>query len=129
MVASFDPLAPQTATSSKLPDRSNFGTLTRERMFRHPSTTGPDFQSLEELVRPHVESFDALTEGSDDGTPGLLQLGVEDIGEKVVFDGQASEEMPFGNKITCKDGHRLEMDGVGYSRAQTGYPMLRLESR
>lgn len=102
MVASFDPLAPQKATSSKFPDKSNFGTLTRERMFRHPSKTGPDFQSLEELVRPHIESFDALTEGSDDGTAGLLQLGIEDIGEKVVFDGVPTESMPFGSKITCR---------------------------
>ena len=102
MVAAFDPLGPSKATSSKFPDKSTFHTLTRERAFRHPSTVGPDFDSLEELVRPHVESFDALTEGADDGTEGLLQLGVRDIGEKVVFDGKASEKMPFGSKITCE---------------------------
>lgn len=101
MVAAFDPLAPSSATSSKLPDKSTFGTLTRERSFRHPNVNGPDYQKLEELVRPHIESFDALTEGSEDGTPGLLQLGVQDIGEKVVFDGKPTEKMPFGNKITC----------------------------
>lgn len=101
MVAAFDPLSPSQATSSRHPDKSTFHTLTRERNFRHPNNKGPDFQALEELVRPHVESFDALTEGSDDGTPGLLQLGVADIGEKVVFDGNANEHMPFGNKITC----------------------------
>jgi DNA-directed RNA polymerase I subunit RPA2 len=101
MVASFDPLAPQKATSSKFRDKSTFGTLTRERMFRHPSKTGQDFDTLTELVRPHVESFDALTEGSEDGTPGLLQLGIEDIGEKVVFDGVPAEGLPFGTKITC----------------------------
>lgn len=102
MVASFDPLAPQKATSSKFRDKSTFGTLTRERMFRHPSTTGPDFESLEELVRPHIESFDALTEGSEDGSAGLLELAIQDIGEKVVFDGVATESMPFGTKITCE---------------------------
>jgi len=104
MVAAFDPLAPQKATSSKLKlrDKSTFRTLERERLFRHPKTDGPELESLEELVRPHVESFDALTEGSEDGAPGLLQLGVEDIGEKVVFDGIPTDSMPFGTKITCE---------------------------
>jgi DNA-directed RNA polymerase I subunit RPA2 len=101
MVAAFDPLSPSKATSSKFPDKTSFGTLTRERQNRHPNANGPDFQKLEELVRPHIESFDALTEGGDDGTAGLLQLGVQDIGEKVVFDGKPTAQMPFGNKITC----------------------------
>jgi DNA-directed RNA polymerase I subunit RPA2 len=35
---------------------------------------------------------------------GLLQLGVNDIGQKVVFDGRATEGKPFGNKITCMFG-------------------------
>ncbi|KAL1406093.1 hypothetical protein Q8F55_007776 [Vanrija albida] len=102
MVANFDPLSPSKATSSKHPDNTSFGTLTRERQFRHPSNEGPDFESLEELVRPAIQSFDALTEGGDDGTEGLLQLGVNDIGEKVVFDGKPSEGMPYGNKITYR---------------------------
>ncbi|GMK59231.1 hypothetical protein CspeluHIS016_0702460 [Cutaneotrichosporon spelunceum] len=102
MVAAFDPLSPSKATSSKFPDRSTFGTLTRERQNRHPNANGPDFQKLEELVRPHIESFDALTEGGDDGAAGLLQLGVQDIGEKVVFDGKPTDKMPFGNKITYR---------------------------
>lgn len=97
---SFDPLSPSKATSSKYPDKSTFRTLTRERAFRHPNPNGPDYATHEELVRPHIESFDALTEG-DDGQPGLLQLGVQDIGEKVVFDGKSEEGLPFGNKITC----------------------------
>lgn len=96
----FDPLSPSKATSSKYPDKSTFRTLTRERAFRHPNPNGPDYATHEELVRPHIESFDALTEG-DDGQPGLLQLGVQDIGEKVIFDGKSEEGLPYGNKITC----------------------------
>lgn len=38
----------------------------------------------------------------DDSGKRLLQLGVEDIGEKVIFDGQESERKPFGNKISCE---------------------------
>lgn len=120
MVATFDPLSPSQATSSRHPDKSTFGTLTRERSFRHPNTQGPDYQALEELVRPHIESFDALTEGDEDGTPGLLQLGVNDIGEKVVFDGKASEDMPFGNKITCGSKHTILRCRCFADRCQTG---------
>lgn len=107
MVAAFDPLSPSKATSSKFPDKSSFGTLTRERQNRHPNVNGPDYEKLEELVRPHIESFDALTEGGDDGTAGLLQLGVQEIGEKVIFDGKPTDKMPFGNKITCACFFRL----------------------
>ncbi|KAL7421444.1 hypothetical protein Q5752_004330 [Cryptotrichosporon argae] len=98
MVASFDPLSPSTATSSRFPDKTTFHTLTRERAFRHPSATGPDFAALDALVRPAIESFNALV--ADEG--GLINLGVRDIGEKVVFDGRASEEMPLGNRIAYR---------------------------
>lgn len=119
MVAAFDPLSPSKATTSKFPDKSSFGTLARERQFRHPNPEGPDYQKLEELVRPHIESFDALTESADDGTAGLLQLGVQDIGEKVVFDGKPTEKMPFGSKITCMS-HQPDTRShqIGYRRSR-----------
>jgi DNA-directed RNA polymerase I subunit RPA2 len=111
----FDPLSPSLASSSK--DHTTFHTLSRERAFRHPSIDGPDIAALEELVKPHIDSFNALTEEHGmyitwaskfdadriDG-PGLLQLGVNDIGQKVVFDGRATEGRPLGNKITCEYG-------------------------
>lgn len=59
---SFDPLAPTTASTSK--DHTTFHTLTRERAFRHPPADAPDIAALEELVKPHIESFNALL---DDG--------------------------------------------------------------
>lgn len=110
---SFDPLAPALASSSK--DHTTFHTLTRERAFRHPPADAPDIAALEELVKPHIESFNALLDdgelfiiavrynGTDrtDGA-GLLQLGVNDIGQKVVFDGKGTESKPLGNKITCE---------------------------
>jgi DNA-directed RNA polymerase I subunit RPA2 len=110
---SFDPLSPSLASTST--DHTTFRTLTRERAFRHPPTDGPDIAALEELVKPHIESFNALLDDggtshkmSSDGEanlpdgPGILQLGVNDIGQKVVFDGRAAEGKPFGNKITCE---------------------------
>lgn len=59
---SFDPLAPTLASTSK--DHTTFHTLTRERAFRHPPADAPDIAALEELVKPHIESFNALL---DDG--------------------------------------------------------------
>lgn len=99
---SFDPLSPATAsTSAPYKDKTTFSTLTRERQNRHPPISGSDVPALDELVSPHLDSFNALVEDGDGGK-GLLQLGVEDIGDKVAFDGQVTERKPFGNKITCK---------------------------
>ena len=33
---------------------------------------------------------------------------MEDIGQKVVFDGQSSDQMPWGSKITCELSHPSE---------------------
>jgi DNA-directed RNA polymerase I subunit RPA2 len=99
---SFDPLSPSTASgSAPQKDHTTFRTLTRERQNRHPPIAASDVPALDELVAPHLDSFNALVEDGQIGK-GLLQLGVEDIGEKTVFDGQTSERRPWGNKITCK---------------------------
>lgn len=95
----FDPLSPTTASSST--DHTTFHTLTRERQFRHPPAQVSDVPALDQLVSPHLESFNALVEDDQTGQ-GLLQLGVESIGKKVVFDGQASASKPWGNKISCE---------------------------
>ena len=56
----FDPLSPSLASSSK--DNTTFKTLTRERAFRHPPVDSSDVPLLDELVKPHIESFNALIE-------------------------------------------------------------------
>ena len=93
----FDPLSPSRASTS---DTSTFRTLTRERRFRHPPSNAADVPALDELVRPHIESFNALV-GDADGGKGLLQLGIEDIGEKVIWDGKG-EDGNLGTKISCE---------------------------
>lgn len=99
---SFDPLSPTTAsTSAPYKDKTTFRTLDRERQFRHPPIAASDVPALDELVAPHLESFNALVEDGESGK-GLLQRGIEDIGEKVVFDGQISARKPWGNKISCE---------------------------
>lgn len=97
MVNTSDPLNPRAGPSSQ-----TFHTLKRERQFRHPPADSSDYPALDELVAPHIQSFNALTEDDTGMGKGLIGLGLEDIGEKVVFDGQAAEGYPFGTKITCE---------------------------
>lgn len=84
----------------KLP--SSFRTLEREHQFRYPSTIGSDVPILGELVAPHIESFNALFE--DGGGQGLLDLAVESIEPRVIFDGkgrtgETSSQLGWGNKM------------------------------
>ena len=97
VLSSFDPLAPNATPSSS---KHTFRTLERERLNRHPNTAGPDHPALNELVKPHIESFNALMEDSSGTGKGLIQLGVEDLAPRVVFDGRR-EDGSFGNKISC----------------------------
>ena len=56
----FDPLSPSLASSSREP--GSFHTLDRERAFRHPPPNASDVPSLDDLVAPHIDSFNALIE-------------------------------------------------------------------
>lgn len=98
----LDPISPAFPPSSH---PSGFNTLHREYRNRHPSPQGMDHPALEQLVRPHIASFDALTEslaggGSVGEGKGLLDLGLEELTPKCVFDGKKGGGK-FGNKITC----------------------------
>ncbi|SCU80684.1 LAMI_0B03378g1_1 [Lachancea mirantina] len=87
--------APQGARTA------HFRTLERESRFANPPKDKSAYPLLQEAVEPHVGSFNALTEGP---SGGLLNLGVQDIGSKIVFDGKLSEENPdfLGNKLALK---------------------------
>lgn len=95
-----------------MPDGSygGFGTLRREQSFRNPTKKGHSVPILNELVAPHIESFNALFD--DSGLPsgdgvgtGLLSLAIRDIGEKVVFDYTGREDehgnRGLGNRMSC----------------------------
>ncbi|KAJ7755894.1 hypothetical protein B0H16DRAFT_1540019 [Mycena metata] len=82
-----------------------FNTLAREEAFRNPPKDGSTHNILNEFVTPHLESFNALFDdsglpsGDGDGR-GLLALGIEDIGERVVFDGDGKvDNRGWGNKM------------------------------
>lgn len=77
---------------------TSFNTLERENAFRNPKPDGPAVPMLEELIRPHIESFDALFD--DAGGPGLLQVAIDDMTPKVVFDGaNGVQDSKRGNRL------------------------------
>jgi DNA-directed RNA polymerase I subunit RPA2 len=82
-----------------------FNTLAREEAFRNPPKKGSTHSMLNEFVAPHIESFNALFDdsglpsGDGDGR-GLISLGLEDIGERVVFDGSGkADSNGWGNRM------------------------------
>ena len=88
-----------------------FDTLKREDSFKNPVKKGSTVPILNEFVAPHIESFNALFDDSglpngDGNGKGLLSLGVQDIGEKVVFDytGPPDEDgnPGLGNRLSCE---------------------------
>jgi DNA-directed RNA polymerase I subunit RPA2 len=85
------------------PTKNTFSTLERERQFRYPSRNGSTVPILNEFVLPHIESFNALFDDSglpkgDGNGKGLLSLAINDIGERVVFDGTGEIGVESGQK-------------------------------
>ena len=89
---------------------STFDTISREHRFKNPPKDGHAVPILNEFVTPILESFNALFDdsglphGDGDGR-GLLSLGIEGIGERVVFDGKGnvgseSGQQGWGNQLT-----------------------------
>ncbi|KAH8092458.1 beta and beta-prime subunits of DNA dependent RNA-polymerase [Cristinia sonorae] len=88
--------------------RDTFGTVSREHKFKNPPKTEHSVPILNEFVTPHLESFNALfddsglPQGDGDGR-GLLSLGLQDIGQRVVFDSRPGTEPGqggWGNRLT-----------------------------
>jgi len=85
---------------------TSFRTLDREKAFSHPSADAHKYSAAQELVQPHVDSFNALFEGAPrpdgtlDGSKGLLDLGVKDLLPKVVYDHKGVEGS-LGNRLEC----------------------------
>ncbi|KAF7727777.1 DNA-directed RNA polymerase I subunit rpa2 [Apophysomyces ossiformis] len=84
---------------------STFNTLERERMFREPSNEKFGVPVLQEIIAPHIDAFNSITEfGSSE--EGLLDYALQDIGSFSVFDNsQAGSSISatgatLGNKLT-----------------------------
>jgi hypothetical protein len=90
--------------------KPTFNTLAREEAFRNPPKNGSTHNILNEFVAPHIESFNALFDdsglpsGDGDGR-GLISLGLQDIGERVVFDGDGKvDNRGWGNRMRSEFG-------------------------
>ncbi|KAL1923734.1 uncharacterized protein VTP21DRAFT_8714 [Calcarisporiella thermophila] len=78
---------------------STFHTLERERLFRNPPDKHYGVPALQGVVAPHIESFNSLFEDHDRDVPGLLELSIRDIGNKVVFDSRGEDGTAQGNRM------------------------------
>lgn len=84
---------------------AEFRTLEREKRFQNPPKDKSAFPLLQEAVKPHIGSFNALTEGPGNG---ILNIAVKDIGSKTVFDSNDPDRT--GNKL------RIRVDSVQLSK-------------
>lgn len=85
---------------------STFHTLERERLFREPAADGYGYPVLQEITKPHIESFNCITEFGNNSGKGLLDIAVKDIGSMSAFDHSPNDlnmtenGEPLGNKLT-----------------------------
>nr|AGQ04601.1 RNA polymerase I second largest subunit [Starmerella bacillaris] len=73
-----------------------FHTLEQQERFSNPSDKKSHYKLLHDAIDPHVQSFNAIFEGPEGG---LIDLGIQEIGKKVIFDTKDGE-LPLGNKLT-----------------------------
>ncbi|KAI0340867.1 beta and beta-prime subunits of DNA dependent RNA-polymerase [Trametopsis cervina] len=108
--------------SPRIP-QSTFNTVHREQNFKSPPKDGHVVPILNEFVTPILESFNSLFDdsglphGDGDGR-GLLSLGVEGIGERVVFDGKGDIGSESGQRGW---GNRLR---IWYEQVSIARPMV-----
>ncbi|THC97740.1 hypothetical protein EYZ11_002787 [Aspergillus tanneri] len=59
----------------------NYDVLRRENLFRHPPKDRTAYPALADAIKPHIDSFNALFDGSK-----VLEAGLKDIGTKTFID-------------------------------------------
>ena len=67
----------------------DYDTLRRNNLFRNPPRDHTAYPALTEALQPHIESFNALFEGSK-----LLEASLRDIGTKTFLDGKPDPKQP-----------------------------------
>ncbi|MCJ1309747.1 DNA-directed RNA polymerase I subunit RPA2 [Agyrium rufum] len=74
-------------TKTKTKWTTEFDTVRREKLFRHPPKDRTAYPLLQEAFRPHIESFNALFHNDNH-----LQHALEDIGTKTFFENGETDE-------------------------------------
>lgn len=77
----------------------DFDVPRRENLFRNPPNDRTAYPALADAIKPHVDSFNALFDGSK-----VLEAGLKDIGTKTFIDGEA--ETPEQKKARQAEGRR-----------------------
>ncbi|KAJ1675227.1 hypothetical protein EV182_001684, partial [Spiromyces aspiralis] len=75
---------------------STFRTLERQAKAVNP-THEFEYPALQELTKPHIESFDTIWEPIGPNRPSLIELAVANLGRRRIFDGKGPNGM--GGKI------------------------------
>ncbi|CAH1759612.1 3579_t:CDS:10 [Entrophospora sp. SA101] len=75
---------------------SSFNTLEREKLFLNPNSKKFGVPRLQEIVKPHVDSFNCLLEPP---TKSLLNFAIDDIGVREIFDVPV-DSLVAGNKLS-----------------------------
>ncbi|KAF3937034.1 hypothetical protein ABW19_dt0210370 [Dactylella cylindrospora] len=92
------PSTAKSVVSRSSAGKAVFDTINREKRFRNPPADKTAFPALQEAIRPHIDSWNAVfREG------GCLHQALAEIGEKTVFDRlQGDEQTGYGNKLTIR---------------------------
>ncbi|KAK0657625.1 hypothetical protein B0T16DRAFT_340435 [Cercophora newfieldiana] len=77
-----------------------YNTLRRENLFRHPPTDHSAYPALQVAINPHIEAFNALF--PQDGTVGLIERGLEEIGTITYLDGDERAAPTGKNRLTIR---------------------------
>jgi DNA-directed RNA polymerase I subunit RPA2 len=82
-------MAPVKKRDSAVQWSTEYNTLQREDLFRNPPSKKSAYPQLQDTIKPHVDSFNAIF-----ATDGQLVHALKDIGTKTFLDGNAQEEGP-----------------------------------
>jgi DNA-directed RNA polymerase I subunit RPA2 len=90
-------MAPKASSSTNTVWSHEFDTLRRENLFRNPPKDHTAYPALQQAVRPHIDSFNALFEKD-----GLIAQGLRDIGTKTFLDGDERAPPAGKNRMSMK---------------------------
>lgn len=92
------PLTPSPPTMAPSATWSvDFDTRKREQLFRNPPSDTSAYPSLQETIKPHVDSFNYVFAEN-----GQLHHGLQDIGTRTFLDGNGQEDGVQRNRLQLR---------------------------